>query len=934
MNKFNKHKLATAIGIICLSSNFSAMAATNLVTNGDFESPLLLDGTVWLPAVKNPVVARFLDPDLSSQVAHISSRKKYSSTIKQIVALEPGKTYNLSGKAKSTEFVGFTWSYQPVGGGNTAISLELVNSGGAWVDINSTFTVPLDDVDPSGDFKIWVLTGQKDADGNNLPVNDLFFDNIVLVEVFDDDSDGVINDDDAFPNDASASLDSDSDGYPDSWNEGKSAADSTSLPALVKDAFPTDAAAYLDTDGDGRPNSWNEGKSQADSTSEPVLELDLFPDDATNGQTDSDLDGVADLDDAFPNDISASIDSDNDGYPDSWTEGKSQADSTSEPVLALDAFAQDAAAYLDTDGDGYPDSWNDGKSVADSTSEPVLALDAFAQDAAAYLDTDGDGYPDSWNEGKSADDSTSEPVLVIDNFPEDATENIDTDGDGVGDNADPFPNDKYDGVIQPGSKLSKADSYENRAVKDYWTAYDILGERLDIMRFHVSASLNLTPEDEAGRADYPDVDAWLAVNPDWKWSTPEQFTALHGFYDAAELQDNIDAFLMLTGDQWSTWSRPGKPSKWLVLTKDTSVANQSNLPVLKYTVTEEVFNEVATGTEFKLGNSVNAAALLVRVVNFDPNADDDDDGVKNGDDHFPNDPLEWQDSDGDGVGDNGDVFPNDPNESGDADGDGIGDNADTDADNDGIPNELDAFPIDSEQSLAVNIVGLEDTTEGESLTIDASGTAMGDEQLTYSWQQISGSDLSVGESGAILVFDALPNVMVDEEIVLKLTVSNGVHTVTENVSFMIKAIPSFVTVQASLIGGEQVEDASGAMKTMLKPGTTIELDGSASDSLDANLTYQWRQTRGPVIKLINANQAKASFVVPSKSSDSKVGFKLVVSNGQSHEEATAVAVVSAEIETRSDSGGSFGLWSLLLVGVALFKKKTIKIINTRVRGSK
>jgi hypothetical protein len=51
----------------------------------------------------------------------------------------------------------------------------------------------------------------------------------------DTDGDGVENDEDAFPNDPAASVDTDGDGMPDDWNDGKSAADSTSDPVLVRD---------------------------------------------------------------------------------------------------------------------------------------------------------------------------------------------------------------------------------------------------------------------------------------------------------------------------------------------------------------------------------------------------------------------------------------------------------------------------------------------------------------------------------------------------------------------------------------------------------------------------------------------------------------------------------------------------------------------------
>jgi len=69
-------------------------------------------------------------------------------------------------------------------------------------------------------------------------------------------------------------------------------------------------------------------------------------------------------------------------------------------------------------------------------------------------------------------------------------------------------------------------------------------------------------------------------------------------------------------------------------------------------------------------------------------ADSDGDGVGDNVDALPNDASEQFDSDNDGVGDNRDRFPLNSSETRDSDGDGVGDNADIDADNDGIPDEV------------------------------------------------------------------------------------------------------------------------------------------------------------------------------------------------------------------------------------------------------
>jgi predicted transglutaminase-like cysteine proteinase len=110
---------------------------------------------------------------------------------------------------------------------------------------------------------------------------------------------------------------------------------------------------------------------------------------------DTDGDGVYDNMDDFPNDPAASMDTDNDGYPDSWNIGKNQEYSNTN--LTIDAFPDDPAASIDSDGDGYPDSWNPGKDQSDSTSIPPLEIDEFPDDPNDYKDTDKDGVGDYYD---------------------------------------------------------------------------------------------------------------------------------------------------------------------------------------------------------------------------------------------------------------------------------------------------------------------------------------------------------------------------------------------------------------------------------------------------------------------------------------------------------------------------------------------------------
>ena len=94
---------------------------------------------------------------------------------------------------------------------------------------------------------------------------------------------------------------------------------------------------------------------------------------------DSDGDGFLDDQDAFPSDIAASVDTDDDGSPDDWNDGFSSADSTSDPQLVLDD---------DDDGDGAADADDDLPKNPYETSD--RDADGFGDNAEANQGTDPD----------------------------------------------------------------------------------------------------------------------------------------------------------------------------------------------------------------------------------------------------------------------------------------------------------------------------------------------------------------------------------------------------------------------------------------------------------------------------------------------------------------------------------------------------------------
>ena len=237
-------------------------------------------------------------------------------------------------------------------------------------------------------------TSQKDTDndGYNDDVDDFPYDD---TQWLDSDGDGygdnsMGNSPDAFPYDNTQWSDADGDGYGDN------------ILGNNSDAFPFDPTQWADSDGDGYGDNANGNNP------------DMWPADGSQW-TDTDGDGYGDNSsgtngDAFPFDNSQWADNDGDGYGDN-ANGNNP-----------DAFPNDGTQWEDADGDGYGDNINGNNA------------DKFPQDNTQWYDSDNDGYGDN-QQGNNPDA-----------FPSDGTQWLDVDGDGFGDNQngnnpDKFPQD-------------------------------------------------------------------------------------------------------------------------------------------------------------------------------------------------------------------------------------------------------------------------------------------------------------------------------------------------------------------------------------------------------------------------------------------------------------------------------------------------------------
>ena len=300
-------------------------------------------------------------------------------------------------------------------------------------------------------------------DSNNVQ---LIGDYVCILFVFDDDNDGIANENDICPNTTPGSMvdsngcalsqkDTDGDGYNDDvddypndatqWVDGDGDGYGDNPNGNVPDAFPYDSTQWADQDGDGYgdnpngnysdafptdPTQWSDSDGDGYGDNANGNNADLWPTDSTQW-TDSDGDGYGDNPsgtngDQFPFDNTQWADQDGDGYGDNANGNNA------------DQFPTDGTQWEDQDGDGFgdniagnnadkfptePTQWYDSDDDGYGDNQAGLNPDAFPTDGTQWEDQDGDGYGDNQN-GNNPD-----------KFITDQTQWFDADGDGYGDNA-------------------------------------------------------------------------------------------------------------------------------------------------------------------------------------------------------------------------------------------------------------------------------------------------------------------------------------------------------------------------------------------------------------------------------------------------------------------------------------------------------------------
>jgi len=156
---------------------------------------------------------------------------------------------------------------------------------------------------------------------------------------------------------------------------------------------------------------------------------------------------------------------------------------------------------------------------------------------------------------------------------------------------------------------------------------------------------------------------------------------------------------------------------------------------------------------------------------------------------------------------------------------------------------------------------------GESVSVSASATDADNDPLSFSW--VANSELTVaGENTDTLVITA-PNVTVDSQYVVTVSVSDGQATVSKEVE---------VTVIAATTGGDNTAPSVDAIAdiTVLE-GASANVAVVATDAQDNALTYTWTVPAG--LTLIGSG-ANVSLEAAAVEADTNFTVAVAVSDGE------------------------------------------------------
>jgi hypothetical protein len=192
------------------------------------------------------------------------------------------------------------------------------------------------------------------------------------------------------------------------------------------------------------------------------------------------------------------------------------------------------------------------------------------------------------------------------------------------------------------------------------------------------------------------------------------------------------------------------------------------------------------------------------------------------------------------------------------------------------------------QSPTANAGPNQTVNESAAVTLPGSGNDTDGTIASYSWTQTAGPTVTLSNANTATASFTAPLVTANTVLTFQLTVTdNQGATGIDTVNVTVNDVPA----------ANQPPIANAGPDQTVKQGVLVQLNGTGSFDPEASLlTYQWTQTAGPAVGLVNAASATPSFTAPTGlSKNTTLTFQLVVSDGAL---SSAPDLVNVTVQTK------------------------------------
>lgn len=190
--------------------------------------------------------------------------------------------------------------------------------------------------------------------------------------------------------------------------------------------------------------------------------------------------------------------------------------------------------------------------------------------------------------------------------------------------------------------------------------------------------------------------------------------------------------------------------------------------------------------------------------------------------------------------------------------------------------------------------GPEQTVDaGSVVALNGSGTDSDGAVVSYAWVQTAGPNVTLTTPNSATAGFTAPAPAAITTLTFQLTVTdNQGATGTASMNVLVRPAPN------------QAPTANAGPDQTVATGATVTLAGSGTDSDGTIASYAWTQIAGPTVTLNNASTATATFVMPTVSAGTVLGFQLTVTDNTGAQGTATVSITAAANQPPTANAGA------------------------------